>query len=158
VKTFPLLLLGLLSPLAFAAVARARPWRAPQEGGAGASAQAEPETPLKAAMEEIEENLGRLRRALRDDAQPAEALAAVAAMEEATLRAKLLVPPLADKAPEAERAALVRDYRKLLVELMASQLALEAELLDGDLEGARERFKEVRAFEDTGHERFTEDD
>ena len=129
-----------------------------QSGGEGAGiAPSPPETPLKAAMEAIEENLGRLRRALRDDAQPAEALAAVAAMEEATLRAKVLVPPLADKAPEAERAALVRDYRKLMVELMASQLDLEAELLDGDLEGARERFKEVRAFEDTGHERFTED-
>lgn len=155
-KTTLLLLLALSLPTA-AALARPRP--ALQDGGAGAQpAQGEPETPLKAAMEDLDESLGRLRRALRDDTQPAEALAAVAAMEEATLRAKGLVPPIAEQAPEAERAALVRDYRKLLVELMASQLALETELLDGDLEGARERFKEVRAFEDTGHERFTEED
>jgi hypothetical protein len=155
VKTALLLLFALSLPTA---ATLAGPRLALQDGGAGAEpALGEPETPLKAAMEAIEQSLGRLRHALRDDAQPEEALAAVAAMEEATLRAKLLVPPLADKAPEAERAALVRDYRKLLVELMASQLALEAELLDGDLEGARERFKEVRAFEDTGHERFTED-
>jgi hypothetical protein len=148
----------LLFPALLAApAALTSPALSPSGGEGAGPAPAPPETPLKAAMEDIEDCLGRLRRALRDDEQPAEALAAVASMEEATLRAKLLVPPLADKAPEAERAALVRDYRKLMVELMASQLALEAELLDGDLAGARERFKEVRAFEDTGHERFTED-
>jgi hypothetical protein len=133
--------------------------RASQQGGAGAPpAQEEPGTPLHAAMEALEQHLGHLRRALREDATDVElALASVAAMEEATLRAKQLVPPLVAAAPEAERAGLLCDYRKMQVELLAAELKLEAALLEGDLVSARALFKEVRAFEDTGHERFTED-
>ena len=129
-----------------------------QDGGTPApAAQEEPADPLTEAMEAIEESLGRLRRALREDAQVEEGLAAVADMQAAALRAKLLAPPLLARAPEGERAGLLRDYRKLMIELVSSQLALETALLDGDLEAARELFKEVRAFEDRGHERFTED-
>lgn len=150
--------LALMLILPFAA-ARARAAIAPQDGAQpAAEAQAEAEGPLQIAMEAIEENLGRLRRALREDADVPEALAAVAAMQEATLRAKLLEPPMAAKIPEAERPAFLRDFRKLLIRLATTQLALETALLDGDLESARALFKEVRAFEDQGHERFTEDD
>jgi hypothetical protein len=149
-------LVALVLILPFAA-ARARAAIAPQDG-AKPAAEAEAEGPLQIAMETIEENLGRLRRALREDADVPEALAAVAAMQEATLRAKLLEPPLAAKIPEAERPAFLRDFRKLLIRLATAQLALETALLDGDLESARALFKEVRAFEDQGHERFTEED
>jgi len=149
-------LLALVLILPFAA-ARARAAIAPQDG-AGQASEPAADGPLQIAMETIEENLGRLRRALREDADVPEALAAVAAMQEATLRAKLLEPPHAAKVPEAERPAFLRDYRKLLIRLATAQLALETALLDGDLESARALFKEVRAFEDQGHERFTEED
>jgi hypothetical protein len=107
-------------------------------------------------MEVVEESLGRLRRALRDEGSLEEGLAAVAAMQEATLKAKLLEPPLAALRPEAERAAFVRDYRKMLVQMLEAELAVETALLDGDREAARTRFQALRAFEDQGHERFTE--
>jgi hypothetical protein len=142
-----MLLLPLAAPLARAL--------APQDGVQPA---AESERLLQAAMETIEENLGRLRRALREDADVPAALAALAAMQEATLRAKLLEPPLAAKVAEGERPAFLRDFRKLLIRLATAQLALEPALLDGDLESARALFKELRAFEDQGHERFTEED
>ena len=76
---------------------------------------------------------------------------------QATLRAKLLQPPMAARVPEEERAAFLHDYRKMLVEMLADEVALEAKLLDGDLEAARELFKSVRAYEDEGHDRFTDD-
>lgn len=116
----------------------------------------EPHSPLSEAMEVVEESLGRLRRALRDEGSLEEGLAAVAAMQEATLKAKLLEPPLAALRPEAERAAFVRDYRKMLVQMLEAELAVETALLDGDREAARTRFQALRAFEDQGHERFTE--
>jgi hypothetical protein len=147
-KLVLILVLLLAAPAVRAALHR-------QEEGAGQPAS---EDALKLAMETIEHGLGRLRRALREDQPDVEGgLAAVAGMQEATLRAKLLLPPMAAGVPEAERAGFVREYRRMLVELATAELALEAALLEGDLPSARERFQEVRAFEDAGHERFTED-
>jgi hypothetical protein len=126
------------------------------EDGAGGDAQAE--SPLEERMEAIEAELGAIRRAIRDEATYPDALAAIARMEAATLAAKLLPPPMAATLPEADRPRFLRDYRKMMVDMVAAELALETALLDGDGEAIGAAFKALRAFEDAGHERFTRDE
>jgi soluble cytochrome b562 len=153
------MLKSLLIPLALAVAALAARI-APTPSPAPASAQEEgaehAESPLETAMLTIEESLGALRRALRDEATHPDALAALATMEEATLRAKLLVPPMAAGVADPERAAFLRDYRRMLVDLLTAELACEAALLDGDADAAKQAFQRCRDLEDAGHERFTE--
>jgi len=110
---------------------------------------------LEEDMETIEQSLGALRRAIRDEATFPAGLEALSKMEAATVRAKDQIPPMVADLPEAERAAFVRDYRKMMVEMLSAQLTCELALLDGDGESATEAFKALRAFEDDGHERFT---
>jgi hypothetical protein len=124
----------------------------------GAGEQAHAESPLVEPMEAIETELGAIRRAIRDEATYPDALAAVARMEAATLAAKLLPPPMATALPEADRPPFLRDYRKMMVDMVAAELALETALLDGDGEAIGAAFRALRAFEDEGHERFTRDE
>jgi hypothetical protein len=119
--------------------------------------EAHEDSPLAEAMESIEQELGALRRAIRDEATYPDALAALARMQAATLTAKLLEPPMAADVPDADRAAFLRDYRKMMIDMLAMQLACETALLDGDAEAVTAGFKELRGFEDAGHERFTKE-
>jgi soluble cytochrome b562 len=118
----------------------------------------EGEDPIHDSMEVIEDALGRLRRAIRSTDTFPDALVAVNEMERATLRAKDLVPPMTAELPEAQRPAFVVDYRKMLIEMLEAELALETALLDGDLDATKAAFKRLRAFEDEGHERFMEEE
>ena len=77
--------------------------------------------------------------------------------QRAVIEAKQMVPPLAEKQPEAERAAFVAAYRKTICELLTKLLELEVALIDGDQARIDEAYKRVRSMEDAGHERFTED-
>ncbi len=116
------------------------------------------ETPLEEQMLLLEENLGKLRRSLRDEAKTDESLAALLAMQAATMRSKVLVPEMAAEIPEAEREAFVADFRKTLIDLLREQLALEVALIDGDREEAKAIFKRIRATEESGHEKFTHEE
>lgn len=109
-------------------------------------------------MELIEEALGKLRRSLRDPARCDESLAHIALMQEKSLACKLLAPRLISQLPGQERAAMERDYRRVMVDFLIAQLELEAALLDGDHDGAKTAFKKVREMEESGHERFTEEE
>ncbi|MEM7306484.1 MAG: hypothetical protein AAF682_07435 [Planctomycetota bacterium] len=143
----------IVLPAAALATALALPlasFVAPQEAG---EEQAE-EYYLEDEMLNLEDHLGKLRRAIRDESKVAECLTAVAGMQDAVMKCKLLTPPRAADLPEDKRAAYVADYRKMLIGLLQDQLALEAALLDGDFDTAKELFKKIRAMEETGHERF----
>lgn len=122
-----------------------------QEGG-----EAE-ETELARRMEVVEEGMKFLRRGLRDPEARDECLARIVSMEEAALACKGLVPAMAAQVPEAEREAFVRAYRRDMAELLIGILRLEQAVLDGDVEAARARWRELSDLEDAGHERFTED-
>jgi hypothetical protein len=108
-------------------------------------------------MERVKDGLKKLRRMIHEG-QRDPALAEVALLEEASLRAKLLVPVRAQDVPEAERAAFVRDYRKGMVELVAAELALETALLEDDFEAARAALEALSELEDPAHGRFTRED
>ena len=142
---------SIVLPAALLAAALAFPlasFVAPQDPGG------HEESPLEEEMLTLEDNLGKLRRAIRDESKAAECLEAVAAMQQAVMKCKLMTPPRAADLPEDQRAAFVADYRKMLIGLLQDQLALETALLDGDFDTAKELFKKVRAMEETGHERF----
>jgi soluble cytochrome b562 len=115
-------------------------------------------TELEERMEEIESAVKRLRRSLRDDANRADSLALVVEMQRATLASKGLAPKRAATLEGEARARFEREYRRTMVDLLSAQLELEAALLDGDLEAAKAAFTRVRDFEDSGHERFSEEE
>ncbi len=116
------------------------------------------ETPLEHNMEQIEHGIKKLRRDLKDAANNAASLEIVLGMQDAVSKCKVMIPPLTEKKPEAERAAFVRDYRKTLIAVQKDMLDLELAILDGDQAKAQETLKRVNAAEDPGHEKFTEDD
>ena len=109
-------------------------------------------------METIEEELGKLRRSLRSEEKLGESLATLAAMQEATLACKGLVPELVEGLPEGDQPAMKTAYRRMMVDFLTYQLELEAALLDGDADAVKAAFKKVRNMEDEGHERFTEEE
>jgi len=117
----------------------------------------EPRSELGRHMLVIEEELGRLRRALRDERERPQALLHIVAIERAALAAKDEAPLMAATRPEAARAAFVAAYRKEMIVLLSRLLALETAVLDGDGEAAKLLFEEIREMEDSGHERFTEE-
>lgn len=127
-------------------------------GASPTTPQDHEESPLEEAMLDLEEAVGKLRRTLRDEAKTAESLEYLLLAQRATFRARLETPSMTADLPEADRAAFQRDYRKVMVELLTTQLRLETALLDGDLETARATFKEMRPIEDKGHDRFTHDE
>ena len=113
---------------------------------------------LEEHMESIEDAVKRLRRSLRDDANRADSLELVAALQRASVTAKSEAPPMAASVPDGERDAFLTAYRRTMVDFLRVQLDLEAALLDGDAEAATEAFERVRDMEDSGHERFTEEE
>ena len=122
------------------------------------SAPRSDEDELHERMESIEEVLGKLRRSLRDESKRGESLAQIHAMQKDTLACKLLVPEMIEKLPEPKQVEEKKAYRRMMVDMLASQLELEAALLDGDSDAAKKAFKKLRNMEDAGHERFTEEE
>lgn len=115
------------------------------------------EGPLAEHMETLSSAVKRLRRTIPEASQRADSLATLVEAQRAVLEVKQMTPPLAAKQPEAERAAFIAAYRKTIAELLGKLLELEVALLDGDQARIDEAYKRVRAMEDSGHERFTED-
>lgn len=136
------LLLGLVGP----GISRNTPQQASDKGE------------LHEHMEVIDEALGKLRRSLRDPARCDESLDHIVLMQEKSLACKGLLPRLITELPVEERAAMERDYRRVMVDFLIAQLELEAALLDGDPDAAKTAFKQVRSMEESGHERFTEEE
>lgn len=115
------------------------------------------EGPIGTHMEVIEGAMKKLRRAVPDPEQRAACLELVVEIESAALEAKQGVPPMAEKLPEGERAAFGAAYRKEMVQLMTRVLELETALIDGEQEAIDTAYRKLRAMEDSGHERFTDE-
>jgi hypothetical protein len=133
----------LLVPLAVPFVPRA----AQESGG-------EHESELARQMEAIEDLVKPLRKHLRPDGSRAEALAALVDIQRLSFACKMLVPEIAAKLPESERAVLVTAYRRTMVDFLLRQLELEGALLDGDEAAIQAAFDRFREMEDSAHERF----
>lgn len=119
--------------------------------------EGEQESPLHQAMERIERGLKKLRREVKDPAKNATSLETLLDMQDAAGKTKVMIPPITEKQPEAERDAFVKDYRKRMIAVQKDLLDLEIAILDGDTAKAQELVKKVSDAEDSGHEKFTED-
>ncbi len=142
-KTALLIPLGLALPL----VLHGSPVQEPE------APRSEAETELARRMTTIEEAVKELRKLLRGTDVTA-SLASLERLQAESLLSKVLIPAAAVELPPAERDSLARAYRRTMVDFLARQLELEAALLDGDGEAARQAFEQIRAMEDSAHERF----
>jgi hypothetical protein len=121
-------------------------------------AHEEAETTIQKHMHLVEDAQKKLRRLVRDPARIAEAIEEIERMELATFACKSEVPLRTADLADAEREAFVRDYRKGIAQLLAAELELEIALLEADSAKAQAIFERFSGMEDTGHERFTNEE
>ena len=95
-----------------------------------------------------------LNAQVKDPAQNAASLAALAQMQAATVAAKDGMPPLVAALPAAEQAARVVEYKKEMLKLLRQELDLEEQLLDGNNAKAAETLAAMQATQQEGHRGF----
>jgi soluble cytochrome b562 len=117
----------------------------------------EEDSPLLKDMEVIQDQLKFLRRNLKKPEENPASLAALQEMQRAAVACKGMSFPMADRAEEEAKAELIKGYKLETIGLIESMLQMERALLAGDNDKARELYKDVKAFEDSGHEKYTEE-
>ena len=118
----------------------------------------EEDSPLLKDMEVIQDQLKFLRRNLKKPEENPASLAALQEMQRAAVACKGMSFPMADRAEGEAKAELIKGYKLETISLIESMLQMERALLEGDNDKARELYKTVKAFEDSGHEKFTEEE
>lgn len=114
------------------------------------------DTELAKQMEIIDEAMKKLRRTLRKPDQNADSLKLIENMEKASIKSKDLIPAMAAKVPEAERAKFVAGYKKDMETFIKSVGEMKAAVKDNNNEKANEIYKTLKQHEDKGHEKYTE--
>ena len=117
----------------------------------------EEDSPLLKDMEVIQDQLKFLRRNLKKPEENPASLAALQEMQRAAVACKGMSFPMADRAEGEAKAELLKGYKLETIGLIESMLQMERALLAGDNDKARELYKAVKAFEDSGHEKYTEE-
>jgi soluble cytochrome b562 len=115
------------------------------------------ETPLAKAMEEMQDELKKLRKSVKAPTENAASLASLDKLQAATVASKAMVPAKAAKMPEAEKAKFVAAYRKDMALLLEHLCKIEVAVADGDNAKAEELFKGIKKLEDDGHEKYTDE-
>ena len=118
---------------------------------------AEEDSPLLKDMEVIQDQLKFLRRNLKKPEEHPASLAALQEMQRAAVACKGMSFPMADRAEGEAKAELIKGYKLETIGMIESMLQMERALLEGDNDKARELYKTVKAFEDSGHEKYTEE-
>ena len=130
---------------------------APAEAARQDEATEEEDSPLLKDMEVIQDQLKFLRRNLKKPEENPASLAALQEMQRAAVACKGMPFPMADRAEGEAKAELIKGYKLETIGLIESMLQMERALLEGDNDKARELYKTVKAFEDSGHEKYTEE-
>ncbi|HBF22515.1 MAG TPA: hypothetical protein DDW23_01750 [Planctomycetes bacterium] len=120
-------------------------------------AQEEEVGPLEERMLVLKRGMRSLRRSLKDPEKDAASLDVIVEMQKAVAEGKLIPPPMVDAIPKEGRDEFVLDYRKLMILTQQELLKLEMGLLENDRDSAKAAYDALKAMEDAGHERFTED-
>ena len=114
------------------------------------------DTELAKQMEVIDEGMKKLRRTLRKADSNAESLEWIDKIEKASAKSKDLVPAMAAKIPEAERAKWVENYKKDMDVFIKAVGEMKAAVKAGKNDQAQEVYKTLKTHEDKGHEKYTE--
>ena len=118
------------------------------QDAAGAAKRPQPD------MQAMDKAFRALNAGVKDAAQNAASLAAVAQMQAATVSAKDAMPPLVAALPAAEQAARTVEYKKEINKLLRQELDLEDQLLAGDNAKAVETLAAMQATQQEGHRGF----
>ena len=119
-------------------------------------ARAADDTELAKHMEEMQDNLKKLRKSVKSAEENTASLETLAKVQAAAVASKVLVPAKAATVPEADRAKFVAGYRKDMVALLEQLGKIEVALLDNENAKAEELFKALKGIEEAGHEKYSE--
>jgi len=117
----------------------------------------EDDSPLLKDMEVIQDQLKFLRRNLKKPEENPASLAALQEMQRAAVACKGMPFPMADRAEGEAKAELIKGYKLETIGMIESMLQMERALLEGDNDKARELYKTIKAFEESGHEKYTDE-
>ena len=114
------------------------------------------DTQLAKQMEVIDESLKKLRRTLRKPDSNPDSLVLIEKLEKACIASKDLVPAMAEKVPEAERAKWVEAYKKDMDATIKTVGEMKAAVKANNNDKANELYKTLKQQEEKGHEKYTE--
>ena len=114
------------------------------------------DTELAKQMEAVDSGMKKLRRSLRKAESNAESLKTIETVHKALVKSKDLVPAMAAKVPEAERAKWVEAYKKDMDKTIKTMDELRAAVKDGKNDKAQEIYQTLKKQEDDGHKKYTE--
>ena|SRR5688572_25192533 len=114
------------------------------------------DTELAKQMEVVDSGMKKLRRSLRKAESNEESLKTIEAVHKALVKSKDLVPAMAAKVPEAERAKWVEAYKKDMDKTIKTMDELRVAVKDGKNDKAQEIYQTLKKQEDDGHKKYTE--
>lgn len=115
------------------------------------------DTELAKQMEQMDDEMKKLRKSLKDAATNAASLETLTKLQQLTVTSKALTPAKAAAMPEAEQAKFVAGYRRDMAGLLAAYAQIEVAVLDGDNAKAEQLFKGLKKIEDDGHEKYSDE-
>ena len=115
------------------------------------------DSPLLQEMDVIEGQLKLLRRNLKKPEENATSLKAIQEMQRAAVACKAMSFPMAEAAEGEAKAEILKGYKLEMIGMIETILSMERALLNDDNDKARELYKTIKGFEDSGHEKFTDE-
>jgi soluble cytochrome b562 len=120
--------------------------------------RADEDTELAKHMEVIEKGMKKLKKSLKDSKENAASGETAAEIKKAAAACVDLVPVMARKVPETDRAKFVENYKKDMAAFIEAVDKLSAAVKDGKNEEALAIHKQLGEMEDKGHEKYTADE
>jgi len=117
----------------------------------------EEDSPLLQEMDVLQDQLKLLRRNLKKPEENPASLKAIQEMQRAAVACKAMDFPMAEAAEGEAKAELIKGYKLEMISLIETILLMERAILNDDNDGARELYKTIKGFEDSGHEKFTDE-
>ena len=118
---------------------------------------ADDDSPLLKEMDILQDQLKSLRRNLKKPEENANSLKAIQEMERSAVACKGMSFPMAEALEGEAKAALIKGYKLEMIAMIETILEMERALLEDDNDKARELYKTIKGFEDSGHEKFTDE-
>ena len=155
-KSFVMALVGVVATLgAYSAI----PASAQQEPGERpAAAQPTRGPSLESAMKQMERSYKALARQLEDSSKDEQSFRAISMLQAGAATSKGMIPHTIEEKPEAERPALLTEYRKQMLEVLKTAIELEEKLVAGDRAGAKASLEKLHEMEEQGHKKFAPED
>ena len=118
---------------------------------------ADDDSPLLKEMDILQDQLKSLRRNLKKPEENESSLKAIQEMERSAVACKGMSFPMAEALEGEAKAALIKGYKLEMIAMIETILEMERALLEDDNDKARELYKTIKGFEDSGHEKFTDE-